>query len=115
MNAPDCLFCRIASKDLDAEIVHETDRTVAFRDINPGAPSHVLVIPKDHIGSARDLGTNDGDLLGEVFASLSEIARAEGLDSGFRVVTNVGTDAGQSVHHLHFHLMGGRTLSWPPG
>lgn len=111
----ECLFCRIASKELDSEVVVETDRVLAFRDINPGAPTHVLVIPKEHIASARDLGSDQGGLLGEMFQVMAQIAGDAGLDNGYRVVTNVGPDAGQSVHHLHFHLLGGRNLAWPPG
>lgn len=111
----DCLFCKIASKDLGAEIVEETDRVVAFKDINPAAPTHILVIPKEHIASAQDLASDRGDLLGEIFETIASLAQREGLQEGHRIVTNVGSDAGQSVHHLHFHLMGGRTFSWPPG
>ena len=111
----DCLFCKIANKDLPAEIVRETDDVVAFKDINPAAPTHVLVIPKRHITSAQDLTASDGDLLGQLFGTMAEIARESGLESGHRIVTNIGPDAGQSVHHLHFHLLGGRQQSWPPG
>lgn len=111
----DCLFCKIATGELDSERVAETDSVVAFRDINPGAPTHVLAIPKEHISSAADLDEEDGDLLGQLFAVLSRIARDEGLSDGFRIVTNSGSDAGQSVHHLHFHLLGGRSFAWPPG
>jgi histidine triad (HIT) family protein len=111
----DCLFCKIASKELDADIVHDSSEVMAFRDINPGAPTHVLVIPKRHIGSAADLGPDDGDLLAELFTTVASVAQQENLDGGWRVVTNVGPDAGQSVHHLHFHLLGGRSMAWPPG
>lgn len=111
----DCLFCKIAARDIEAEVVHESEGIVAFRDINPGAPTHVLVIPKRHIASAADLGTSDGELLAEMFGVMAEIARSAGLDGGFRVVTNIGPDAGQSVHHLHFHVLGGRPMGWPPG
>ncbi|HEU4480736.1 MAG TPA: histidine triad nucleotide-binding protein [Actinomycetota bacterium] len=111
----DCLFCKIAAHELDSTIVHESDRVVAFQDINPGAPTHVLVIPRRHIASARDLGPEDGDLLGEMFQVIGTLADAAKLDNGYRVVTNVGSDAGQSVHHLHFHLLGGRSMAWPPG
>jgi histidine triad (HIT) family protein len=111
----DCLFCKIAAKELPAEVVKETDDVLAFKDINPAAPTHVLVIPKQHITSAQDLTKGEGDLLGSIFATLSEIAGEANLEGGHRIVTNIGTDAGQSVHHLHFHLLGGRQLSWPPG
>lgn len=111
----DCLFCKIVEGELPAEIVHETDETIAFKDINPGAPTHVLVIPKRHITSAQDLTAGDGGLLGEMFAAMASIAGEAKLDGGHRIVTNIGPDAGQSVHHLHFHLLGGRNLTWPPG
>jgi histidine triad (HIT) family protein len=111
----DCLFCKIASKGLDADIVHESSEVLAFRDINPAAPTHVLVIPKRHIASAADLGVDDADVLADLFASLASIAEQANLEGGWRVVTNVGPDAGQSVDHLHFHLLGGRSMAWPPG
>lgn len=111
----DCLFCKIANKELDSKVVHETGNAIAFEDINPGAPTHVLVIPKRHIASAADLSSADGDLLGEMFEVMGSVAKEAGNDRGFRIVTNVGPDAGQSVHHLHFHVLGGRTMGWPPG
>jgi histidine triad (HIT) family protein len=111
----DCLFCKIAAKELDSDIVHESENVVAFRDINPAAPTHILVVPRRHIVSATDLGPDDGPLLTEMFDVLASLARSEGLDGGHRIVTNVGGDAGQSVPHLHFHLLGGRGMSWPPG
>lgn len=111
----DCLFCKIANKKIDANVVHESDEVIAFRDINAQAPTHILVIPKRHISSAADLGDGDGPLLAEIFATLGALADSEGLDGGWRVVTNVGGDAGQTVHHLHVHLLGGRPMSWPPG
>ncbi len=111
----DCLFCKIAAGELDSDIVVERDGAVAFRDINPAAKTHVLVIPRRHIASAADLAESDGDLLAEIFGIINELAESEGLEGGYRIVTNVGPDAGQSVHHLHFHLIGGRSMSWPPG
>lgn len=111
----DCLFCRIVNKELPSDIVYETEDVLAFRDINPGAPTHVLVIPKRHIASAGDVGRGEAQVLGEIFEAAREIARRESLDGGWRVVTNVGRDAGQTVHHLHFHVIGGRAMSWPPG
>ena len=111
----DCLFCRIAGKAQDASIVYESEDVVGFRDINPGAPTHVLLIPKRHIASARDLGPDDAGLVAAIFDAARTIAAEEGLDGGYRVVTNVGGDAGQSVFHLHFHVLGGRQMGWPPG
>lgn len=111
----DCLFCRIASKELDSEIVHESDNVLAFKDINPAGPTHVLVIPKEHIASAQELSSRHGQVLGEIFEAISSIAADQGVADGYRVVTNVGRDAGQSVFHLHFHVIGGRELAWPPG
>jgi histidine triad (HIT) family protein len=112
----ECLFCKIAAGELDTEIVHSSDHVIAFRDINPQAPVHLLIIPKDHIESARALHDKHGDLLAELFETASHLAKANEVDkTGWRLVTNVGADAGQSVHHLHFHLLGGRQMSWPPG
>lgn len=111
----DCLFCKIATGEIPSDTVYKSDEVVAFRDINPAAPTHLLVIPVRHIASAADLGSSDGALLGELFETMATLAESEGLSKGWRVVTNVGEDAGQSVHHLHFHLIGGRTMSWPPG
>lgn len=111
----DCLFCKIAAGEIPSDNVYKSENVVAFRDINPAAPTHVLVIPVRHVASAADLGESDGDLLAELFRTMASLAESEGLSNGWRVVTNVGADAGQSVHHLHFHLIGGRTMSWPPG
>jgi histidine triad (HIT) family protein len=112
----DCLFCKIASGAIEADVVHVSDNVVAFRDINPQAPMHILIIPKEHIESARSLKDRHGDLLAELFAAAAHLAKANEVDrSGWRLVTNVGPDAGQSVHHLHFHLLGGRSMKWPPG
>jgi histidine triad (HIT) family protein len=111
----DCLFCKIANKEVDAEIVHESDDIMAFRDINPVAPTHILVITKEHIESADNLTRSHGGLLGEMFEAMASMARSEGIERGHRIVTNVGPEAGQSVKHLHFHLIGGRAMSWPPG
>jgi histidine triad (HIT) family protein len=112
----DCLFCRIAQGQIDADVVHSSDQVVAFRDINPQAPVHVLLIPREHIESARALRDRHGKLLTELFQTAAHLAKANGIDrTGWRLVTNVGPDAGQSVHHIHFHLLGGRTMRWPPG
>lgn len=114
MRDPECLFCKIVHKEIDSTLVSETENTLAFRDINPAAPTHVLIIPKDHIVSARELSAEHGELVGEIFELSAQIAADEGLDD-YRLVSNVGPGAGQSVFHLHFHLLGGRSMSWPPG
>jgi histidine triad (HIT) family protein len=114
--ASDCVFCRIASREAPAEIVHASDHVVAFRDLHPRAPTHILIIPKEHIESIADVTEKDAPLLAEMFVTASHLARAEGIDrSGWRLVSNVGPGAGQSVFHLHLHLLGGRPLTWPPG
>jgi histidine triad (HIT) family protein len=117
----DCLFCRMVAGEIPADVVHETDRVFAFRDINPQAPTHVLVIPKEHQPTAGALAAADPALLGEVVTGAHAVALQEGLVSdggtepGYRVVTNTGPQAGQTVHHVHFHVLGGRGFSWPPG
>jgi histidine triad (HIT) family protein len=112
----ECLFCKIAGGEIDADVVHTSEHVVAFRDINPQAPVHILIIPKEHIESAKVLGEKQADLLAEIFAAAAHLAKANEVDkSGWRLVTNVGAQAGQSVHHLHFHLLGGRAMGWPPG
>lgn len=111
----DCLFCKIVAGEIPSEKVTETDGVFAFRDINPGAPTHVLVIPKDHIASAHEMTRVHAGLLGEVFEVIAEVATQEGVGDGYRVVTNNGAKAGQSVFHVHFHVLGGRPLEWPPG
>ncbi|MEA2447562.1 MAG: histidine triad family protein [Actinomycetota bacterium] len=113
--ADDCLFCKIVDGTIDSNKVKETDIVLAFQDINPAAPTHTLVIPKKHIASAHDLSPQDGDVLGEIFAVAAAIADEAGISDGYRVVTNIGSSAGQSVFHLHFHVLGGRDFSWPPG
>ncbi len=112
----DCVFCRIAAGAAPSVKVDETALALAFRDANPMAPTHVLLIPKQHVaGSAAELGAEHAPLLAELFTLAARVARKEGLQTGWRLVTNVGRDAGQSVHHLHLHLLGGRPLRWPPG
>jgi histidine triad (HIT) family protein len=111
----DCLFCGIVRGSVPSTAVLETEHCLAFRDINPAAPVHVLVVPKEHIGSVEDLALGHNELLGDLFAAIRAVAAKEGVtDTGYRVVTNVGEDAGQLVHHLHFHVLGGRSLRWPP-
>lgn len=113
---PDCLFCRIVAGEIPSTRVHEDDAVIAFRDIAPRAPTHILLIPRRHIASAADLTEADGPLLGRLFAVAAEIARQEGVaDAGYRLVTNIGRWGGQTVDHLHWHLMGGRAFEWPPG
>lgn len=113
----DCLFCRIVAGEIPAQVVKRSDDAVAFRDIDPRAPTHVLVIPTKHIVAVRDVRDADGEaVLGRALRFASEVATELGLDAGgYRIVTNTGKDAGQSVDHLHFHVLGGRKLSWPPG
>ena len=116
MSDKDCLFCKIVAGTIPSTVVHEDELVLAFDDINPVAPVHQLIVPKRHIGSAADLGEDDATLLGRLFAVAASLAAAAGLpETGYRVVTNVGRDGGQSVDHLHFHLLGGRVLTWPPG
>jgi len=116
MAETDCLFCRIANGDLDADIVHETDDVLAFRDINPQAPTHVLVIPRNHIDTINDLEEGDAETVGKLFLAAKAIAANEGIDeSGYRVTMNCREGAGQSVFHIHLHLLGGRSFRWPPG
>jgi histidine triad (HIT) family protein len=114
---PDCLFCRIVAGEIPAKIVKRTDDAVAFRDIDPRAPTHVLLIPTRHVAAVRDARGPDGErMLGRLLAFAAEIATELGLDSGgYRIVTNTGKDAGQSVDHLHLHVLGGRKMTWPPG
>ncbi|MDR3208102.1 MAG: histidine triad nucleotide-binding protein [Oscillospiraceae bacterium] len=111
----DCLFCKIASGAIPSKKAHEDDLVLAFYDIAPAAPVHILVIPKQHIPSAAALGEQHAALLGHLFAVIAKLAAELKLDDGFRVVSNVGELAGQSVPHLHFHLLSGRALAWPPG
>jgi histidine triad (HIT) family protein len=111
-----CLFCGIVAGEIPSDRVFEDDEVICFRDVNPVAPTHVLVIPRRHVASAGELGTADGELLGRLFAAAATVAQQEGVaEKGYRLVTNVGREAGQSVEHLHLHLLGGRRLAWPPG
>ena len=112
----DCLFCKIVNRDVPATLVHEDDDLVAFEDINPGAPTHVLVVPRHHIATLNDLTADDHDLVGRMVRRAVLIARDRGFaEAGYRTVFNCNADAGQSVYHIHLHLLGGRTLTWPPG
>jgi histidine triad (HIT) family protein len=112
----DCLFCRIIAGSIPADRIHDDDLVLAFRDIAPRAPTHVLLVPKQHIASAAELTEDDGPMLGRLFTVAADLARSEGIaDGGYRLVSNVGRWGGQTVDHLHFHLMGGRRFDWPPG
>jgi diadenosine tetraphosphate (Ap4A) HIT family hydrolase len=114
--ATDCLFCRIASGEIHSAPVHDDELIVAIRDIAPRAPTHILLLPKRHIASALELTEADAPLVGRIFAVAADLARSEGIaDGGYRLVSNVGAWGGQSVDHLHVHLMGGRPFQWPPG
>ena len=113
---PDCLFCKIVSRDIPASIVYEDDRVIAFNDINPQAPTHVLVVPKRHIASLSDLDPADDPIVGEVVRRAAAIAAERGSAAGgYRTVFNTNRDAGQTVFHIHLHLLGGRPMKWPPG
>ena len=112
----ECLFCKIVEKKIPAKLVHEDEDTLAFDDIHPQAPVHTLVIPKRHVGSVQDLGETDQTLLARRLLTCRKVANDKGLaGSGFRLVANTGRDGGQTVFHLHFHVMGGRPMGWPPG
>lgn len=112
----DCIFCRIARGEIEARIAYEDDELIAFHDVAPQAPTHILVIPRDHVGTLLDLGPEDAGLLGRMQMAAIHLARELGLDrSGFRLVTNCLEEAGQSVFHVHLHLLGGRRMEWPPG
>ena len=116
MSVDDCLFCKIATGDIPADIVYENDDVLAFRDINPQAPTHVLIIPRRHIATINDLEEGDAQIIGRLFLAAREIAAAEGFaDAGYRVVMNCNAAAGQTVFHIHLHLLGGRDFTWPPG
>ena len=107
----DCLFCKIVAGEIPSNKVYEDDLILAFRDIAPMAPTHILVIPKTHIGSVTEINAENSAVIAHIFREIPKIAKAEGLDNGYRVVSNCGADAGQTVHHLHFHILGGRKLS----
>ncbi|MEW6218049.1 MAG: histidine triad nucleotide-binding protein [Thermodesulfobacteriota bacterium] len=112
----DCLFCKMVRGEIKPDVVLEDDQVLAFRDIRPQAPVHILVIPKRHIPTTNDLGAGDAALVGHLLLTAAAIARQEGIaDSGYRTVLNCNADAGQEVFHIHLHLLGGRRLTWPPG
>ncbi|MCB1669740.1 MAG: histidine triad nucleotide-binding protein [Gammaproteobacteria bacterium] len=112
----DCLFCKIIAGEIPANKVFENDDLMAFHDINPAAPTHILVIPKKHIAAVKSARQEDSGLLGELVLKASEVARDQGLEAdGYRLVINTGNHGGQTVHHIHLHLLGGRHMTWPPG
>lgn len=111
-----CLFCKIINGEISSKKVYEDDKVYAFEDVNPQAPIHFLVVPKEHISSALELNDSNKDVVGHVFTVVSEIAAKMGFDkNGFRIVNNCGKDGGQTVGHLHFHVLAGRNIGWPPG
>ena len=110
-----CLFCKIASGEIPSAAVYQDDRVYAFSDINPKAPVHILIVPREHIDSLAEATAEHSALLGHLFSTAAEIARNKGLSKGYRVVVNTREDGGQTVDHLHLHLLGGRALAWPPG
>ncbi len=111
-----CLFCKIANGEIPGKNVYQDEHVVAFEDINPQAPVHILFIPRQHIASMTDLTLDDGPVLAQIFTAVQKLAREMNIDeSGYRIVSNVGPNAGQAVFHLHFHLLGGRKFGWPPG
>lgn len=112
----DCIFCKIANKEIDTQVVFENDHILAFEDQNPQAPIHLLVIPKKHIPNIQEMEIEDQQqLLPEIFQAIQKIAEEKDLDKGYRVVNNCKSHGGQTVNHLHFHLLGGRSMQWPPG
>lgn len=112
----DCIFCKIAKGEIPAEKIYEDDTVLAFNDLTPQAPTHILVIPKAHIASADDIDKENEAVIGQIFSVISEIAREKGFaDDGYRIVNNCGDDGGQTVKHIHFHVLAGRHLQWPPG
>ncbi|MFA4925645.1 MAG: histidine triad nucleotide-binding protein [Candidatus Aminicenantales bacterium] len=112
----DCLFCRIISKEIPSKLVYEDEKVLAFEDINPQAPTHILIIPKKHVASLKVAEESDQELLGYILLAARKIAEDKGLgENGFRLVINTGPDSGQEVYHLHVHLLGGRRFGWPPG
>ena len=116
MSEENCLFCRIIAREIPAEFVREDDRSVVISDLNPQAPTHLLVIPREHLASLDDASQKDEALLGHLLRVAAQVANAAGLhESGYRTVINTGAGAGQSVFHLHVHVLGGRSLNWPPG
>jgi histidine triad (HIT) family protein len=116
MKNANCLFCKVLSGDIPADIVYESETALAFRDINPQAPTHVLIIPRKHIATINDIAIEDQEIVGSLYSAAREIAASEGIaEDGYRAVMNCNEGAGQTVFHVHLHLIGGRDLGWPPG
>lgn len=116
MSSADCLFCMIGAGEIEANVICETDDVIAFRDINPQAPTHAVIIPKRHIATINDLQDDDAEIVGKLFLAARDVAKQEGFDApGYRVAMNCNAAAGQSVFHIHLHLLGGRDFTWPPG
>ena len=115
MSTPDCIFCKIANGAIPSKKVYEDDAVVAFRDLNPQAPTHVLVIPREHISSHAETAAEHEHLMGQILMAAAQVARTENLARGYRLVINSGPDGGQTVDHLHLHVLGGRAMHWPPG
>ena len=116
MSEQDCLFCKILSGDIPADVIYESESAIAFRDVNPKAPTHVLVIPRKHIATINDLEVGDEEIVGNLYVAARQIAQQEGIDvAGYRTVMNCNESAGQTVFHIHLHVLGGISLGWPPG
>lgn len=111
----DCVFCKIANGEIPSKKAYEDDRVLAFYDLDPQAPVHILIVPKEHIQSVEDITEENSAIVAHIFEVAAKLAKENNLEKGFRVVSNVGKDGGQSVPHLHFHLLGGRSMKWPPG
>ncbi|WP_422444130.1 histidine triad nucleotide-binding protein [Thermoanaerobacterium sp. DL9XJH110] len=112
----DCIFCKIAGHEIPAGVVYEDDDVIAFKDINPQAPIHLLIVPKKHVASIMEINAGNEDVISKIVKAAQNLARQNNIDSkGFRLVVNTGNDGGQTVNHLHFHLLGGRFMTWPPG
>lgn len=111
----DCLFCKIINKEIPTDFIYEDDKLVAFKDISPQAPIHILIVPKDHIPSNDDINSENAHIVGNVFALANKLAKENNLEDGYRIVNNCKGHGGQTVDHIHFHLLGGRQMLWPPG
>ena len=111
----DCIFCKIAAGEIPCNKAYEDEQILAFYDLDPQAPTHILLIPKQHIGSAMEITAENSGVVAHIYEVAAKLAKELGLDNGFRIVNNCGEDGGQTVHHIHFHLLGGRSMAWPPG